>query len=79
MNNLERKKFILSKLTEKKPSDVFTALGIVGGDIDSLEAVPVGLTNRVTIICEDYMDGKIDEEDSIDQLKEFLLAIPDKP
>jgi hypothetical protein len=79
MNNADRKKYILSQLAANHCPDVFAALNIVGGDVGALEGLPVELGNRVTIICEDYMDGILEDKESIEKLKEFVRSVPDQP
>ena len=79
MNNVERKEFIVSKILENNASDIFEALKIVGGDIESLEGVPFGSRNRVNEISMDFVEGKLDAKESLEQLMNFVSSVPDKP
>ncbi|WP_226647709.1 hypothetical protein [Microbulbifer variabilis] len=79
MNNFKRKEYILARIAGDSCKDVFSALKVVGVDIETLEGVPFGQRNKITQICEDYMDGVLSAEDSLFELIEFVMAVPDKP
>jgi len=76
MNNSDLKSKILSRIEIENFSDVFKALSFVAGDIGVLEAVPVEQGNKVTQICEDYMDGKLSGEESVSCLVDFVNSVP---
>lgn len=78
MNNIERKKFILTKIRENEPADIFEALKIVGGDVAELESIPFGSRNRINEISMDFVDGKLDAKESLEQLEIFMLSVPDQ-
>ena len=44
-----------------------------------LEGVPFGSRNRINEISMEFADSKLDAQESLEQLKEFVLSVPDIP
>ncbi|MAD46335.1 MAG: hypothetical protein CMH98_15135 [Oceanospirillaceae bacterium] len=78
MNNQVRKKRILVKIEAGEFHNVYDVLKVFGGDIESMEAIPLGTRNEPIRIAEDYTDGMIDGRQSIERLVEFISGIPDE-
>ena len=77
MNNKVRKERILQTIEKRDYASIHDAHQELGGDIDSLEAVPFGSRNEIIRICEDLADGIIDSKQSIARLKAFVSSVPD--
>jgi len=76
MNNSDLKNKILSRVERDDINDFYKALSYVENDIKMLEAVPIDQSNKVTQICEDYMDGILSDEESIKNLISFVKSVP---
>jgi len=77
MNQRERKAFLIGELQSGRYGSSYEVLNVLEGHFSSLEAVPFGLRNQPTRICEDLSDGRITREQSVAKLIEFLWEVPD--
>jgi len=79
MNQRERKAWILNTLASGRFESIHDAMVEVGGDYDSLEAMPFGLRHRPNHIIDDFDAGRISEAESIQALAQAVQEIPDEP
>lgn len=63
MKSIDRKTLILSKISSEKFSHIYEAMRVLEGEINALEAIPVGSKNEPIRIAEDFSDGHIDAKE----------------
>lgn len=78
MNQRERKDWILRTLSSGNFESIQDAYYVVGGEYQSLEAMPFGLRTLPNHIRDDFDAGRISEQESIDRLADAVRKIPDE-
>lgn len=78
MSNAVIKKRILDKIESGNFEDIYQVMGVIEEDINCLDTVFAQGSNEALRIAEDYSEGFIDGPESIDQLVEFIMRIPDQ-
>ena len=77
MNQGERKAWILRTLSSGDFESIQDAYEVVGGEYQSLEAMPFGLRTLPNHIRDDFDAGRISGKDSISRLADAVRRIPD--
>jgi len=78
MNQRERKAWILQTLASGNFESIQDAYDVVGGEYQSLEAMPFGLRTLPNHIRDDFDAGRISEQESINRLVDAVRKIPDE-
>lgn len=77
MNQRERKIWILEMLASGDFESIQDAFHVVGGEYESLEAMPFGLRTLPNHIRDDFDAGRISASQSIELLADAVRNIPD--
>ncbi|MDP2560107.1 hypothetical protein [Psychrobium sp. 1_MG-2023] len=77
MKNCDRKVKILRILASDKFDNYYDAFSKVGGDVNTLEAIPFGSRNETIRIAEDLADGVISNAEAISRLIKLVQSVPD--
>ncbi|MGM9479912.1 hypothetical protein ACS5PN_01820 [Roseateles sp. NT4] len=79
VNQAERKTWIVQRIREGDFENIHEAWAVVGGEYNSLEALPFGLKTRPNHIFSDFMDNKLTGPASVQALLDAVLEVPDTP
>ena len=77
MNQSERKAWIIEQLECGKFENIHEAWRMVGGEFQSLEAMPFGVSTKPNHVFTDFMDNRISGQESVRALLAIVKEVPD--
>ena len=77
MNQSQRKAWIIEQLESSQFENIHEAWHVIGGEFQSLEAMPFGVRTKPNHVFTDFMDNRISGEESVHALLAIVMEIPD--